>query len=232
MKMKVKISFWSLFMVSCLSSSVFAQKEWKFKKETKGIKVYTRHVEGSNLKELKFTIILEAKLSTVVALLMDVDAYKDWVFKCSESKNLKMENGYTYDYYTVDFPWPLNDRELYSRAEISQDPVTKIVTTINKSVQTDAPLTDEYIRITTHVNKWIFKAISPNQVHATYFLRSEPAGNIPTWMVNLVIDQGPVKSMKKFRALIKLDKYINSAIDYNIIDFEEGDDTTIQEWNQ
>lgn len=212
--MKLKTTFWILLLLCSFQSDLLAQKKWKFKKETKGIKVYTRQVEGSNLKELKFTVTINARLQSIIALLMDVEAYQRWVFKCSSSKNLKTVGTSTYDYYTVDFPWPFNDRELYAYATIEQDPITKVVTTINVALPDYGPENEDYIRIVNHENKWIFKPIGPEKIEATYFLRSEPAGNIPNWMVNLAIDQGPVKSMKKFRILLEEEAYKNAQLDF------------------
>ncbi|MEM8909821.1 MAG: START domain-containing protein, partial [Bacteroidota bacterium] len=217
----LKTTIWTILLTCCVQQTIFAQKEWKFKKETKGIKVYTRNVEGSNLKELKFTVTIESSLSSIIALLMDVDAYQRWVFKCSKSKNLKqVDQTTTIDYYTVDFPWPFNDRELYAKATLEQDPETKVVTTINIGLPDYAPKNEDFIRIVNHINKWIFKPVGPKKVEATYFLQSEPAGNIPTWMVNLAIDQGPVKSMKKFRVLLKEEKYQNAKLDY-ILEYDD-----------
>ena len=51
-----------------------------------------------------------------------------------------------------------------------------------------------------------------------HLLKAEPAGSIPDWLVNMVIDHGPLRSMKKFKELLRLDKYKNAVIE-GIINF-------------
>jgi hypothetical protein len=38
-------------------------------------------------------------------------------------------------------------------------------------------------------------------------LNSEPGGNIPDWLVNLAIDEGPIQTIKAFLSLLDAAKY-------------------------
>jgi len=204
----------------CISTTAVSQKyDWKFKKEVQGLKIYVRNVEGSNLKQLKFTTLLEASLHSVVSLLQDVEAYQRWVYKCQESKNVaRVGNFETYDYYHMDFPWPMTDRDLYCRSTLTQDPETLVVISHTIGVPQYGPETKDVIRVIVQENQWTLNPLSPDKVHLTYFLRAEPAGNIPDWLVNLAIDQGPIKSMKKFKRLLQEEKYQKAVVD-GIINF-------------
>ena len=156
---------------------------------------------------------IESTLKSIAAILLDVSNYKNWVFKCSDSKKVeKTQELSSYDYYVADFPWPLNDRDLYSYSTMVQDPLTKVIIAQTESKPKLRPELEDYVRVIKHNNQWILKPVSANKVEVTYYLSSDPAGNIPSWMVNLVIDQGPVKSMRNFVKLLDLDKYKNAAI--------------------
>ena len=69
------------------------------------------------------------------------------------------------------------------------------------------------IRIQQHFNQWIFKPVSATEIEITYYLKSNPAGSVPSWLVNMVIDQGPIKTMIAFKERLKLDIYQNAQVD-------------------
>jgi len=182
--------------------------DWVFKKEISGIKIYTREADDSDIKELKFTTVINSSVSSTIALLVDVDNYDQWVYKCAESTILKELNELqSYCYYNVDFPWPMSDRDMIIYSEIVQDPVTKEVISSSYGRPEYIPEKEGRVRIYDHFNQWRFKPTSSNRIEATYLLKSDPAGSIPSWMINLAIDQGPLKSMKGFLKHLNDEKY-------------------------
>ena len=186
---------------------------WVFKKNNDGIKIYTRESTDSNIKELKFTTTINSSMSNAIALLIDVETYTKWVYKCSQSITLEeISNLESYCYYSVDFPWPMSDRDMVVYSRVHQDPETKVVVSSSAGKPDFIPEKKGLVRIYDHFNQWIFKPVSPNKIEITYFLKSDPAGNIPAWAINLAIDQGPVKSMKRFINLLDDPKYQNKRV--------------------
>ncbi len=182
--------------------------DWVFKKEVSGIKIYTREAPDSDIKELKFTTIIESSISSTIALLVDVDNYDQWVYKCAESTILKELNELqSFCYYNVDFPWPMSDRDMIIYSEIEQDPLTKEVVSSSYGRPEYIPEKEGRVRIYNHFNQWRFKPTAPDRIEATYLLKSDPAGSIPSWMINMAIDQGPLKSMKGFLEHLDDEKY-------------------------
>ena len=172
--MKFLIPFlilYSSFLIAQEKVSFQGGPEWVFKKKAKNINIYTRLVQGAPLKELKFTMEIEATITNVAAVLLDVNNYKNWVFKCSESKQLdKTSQLSSYDYYIADFPWPLNDRDLFSYSSMWQDPKTKVLTAQTVSKPNYGPLVEEIVRVINHQNQWIITPLGPNKVEIIYFL--------------------------------------------------------------
>src|ERR1044071_4416289 len=79
----------------CVLSSfnAFADStDWVLRKNENGIIVYTRLAEGSNLKEVKVVNEVNSALAGLVALLLDVKNYPNWIYACSEASTLKMLN--------------------------------------------------------------------------------------------------------------------------------------------
>lgn len=211
-----KIYFCLVVMVLLFSNGLQAQdSEWKFKKEKEGIKVYLREIANSNIKELKMTTTMDASLSTLISALDDVEMYKEWVYRCADAKILKVINESEMIYYTkTDFPWPLSDRDVVTKATLSQDSVTKVITSFTKVYPNYFEEIDGVVRIPELEITWMFTPLSNGKVHLDYLLSSDPGGHIPAWAINLGIDQGPAQSIINFKKMLKKDKYKNKKLAY------------------
>src|SRR4051812_6370189 len=79
-----------LFLSTCLLSVLLhAAPSWELKKDKEGIKVYTSAVEGSNIKAVKVTCIVNTTLSRLTALLLDMKAHEKWVYNTKTSYLVK-----------------------------------------------------------------------------------------------------------------------------------------------
>ncbi len=179
--------------------------DWVLKKKKGDIKVYTRDIIDSNLKELKITMSFKKiEMSAIIKKLKESNLYKDWMFKCTESKLVKkISDTEMISYYKFDFPWPLNDRDTYMKSVIEKNPSQKKVTIKTTALKSYDDLLEDVVRIESHFNQWEFEQVSEDIINLTYYLKTDPAGNIPDWMVNLAIDKGPTSSLTNLRALIQ-----------------------------
>ena len=205
------ITIWSL-LFSCL---VFAQEAgpWELKKNKKGLKVYVRDSPDSPIKQLKMKFTVEASMSAIVQLLQDVPAIPDWVYKCPEAYTLKKINDHEEVYYNlVDFPWPLDDRDLIVKNTLTQDPITKVVRSESFNEPTYIPQKENIIRIPKLHLWWEFTPKANGIVDVEYFLSSDPGGLIPAWIINLAIDQGPTQTIKAFRKILQEPKYRDAEL--------------------
>ena len=212
MKYVFLLSLSLLFSIHAL-----AQKPgpWQLKKEKKDLKVFVRNNPASPIKELKMKFTVEASMSAIVLLLQDVAAIPDWVYKCPEDYHLeKISNSEEVYYNRVDFPWPLEDRDLIVRNTMLQDPETKVVRSESFNEPTFIPEKDGLVRIPKLHLWWEFTPRGNGIVDVEYFLSSDPGGMIPAWMINLAIDQGPTQTIKAFKKVIKESKYQNAKLDF------------------
>lgn len=200
-----------------LSNPAYTQKAgpWELKKEKKDIKVYVRDSPDSPIKQLKMKFTVEASMSAIVLLLQDVAAIPDWVYKCPEAYHLKKINATEEIYYNrMDFPWPLDDRDLIVKNTMKQDPITKVVRSESFNEPTYIPKKEGLIRIPKLHLWWEFTPRDNGLVEVEYFLSSDPGGLIPAWMINLAIDQGPTQTVKAFRKILKAPKYRDAQLDF------------------
>lgn len=209
-----RISLLIVVFFSLLTSSVCTAQEypWEFKKETKGIKVYTRDIADSNLKALKIIMEVDVSVNAIMSLLMNTKSYPQWVYKCSHAGPVKINSTLnTVDYYQIDFPWPFSDRDLYTNTVTTVHPETGIITSTSTGLADFGPERPGFVRVPTHFNQWIITPVSATETHLTYFLQSTPGGSIPNWLVNLAADQGPIKSMQSFFKMARRTPYVESG---------------------
>lgn len=194
-----------LVLVSCKSFS--QENQWRFVKETSGVKVYYRSTANSNLNEVKIQTIFNSKLSTIVEALRDVNAYRDWVYKTDFSYTVNEFGKFEMEYYNkLNFPFPLDDRDVVIHSKISQDPQTKIVTSVSYAKLDIIPEKKNVIRIKDFHSKWTFVA-KKDMVFGEYIFKSNPGGNIPAWLINLSLDEGPIKTIQNLKQQLHLEKY-------------------------
>lgn len=212
MKKTSKTTFlYALLLVGFVQS--LNGQTWELKKDKGGIKVYVRDQANTDIKELKFTTQVEAPLSTIAAVLTDVEGFDDWVYASVLSRTIKKVSDGEVIYYTeVDFPWPFDNRDLVLHTKFWQDKKTLTIHSTTKTAHWMESEKDGLVRIKKIEIKWAFIPIGNGKVNVEYYLNSDPGGSIPAWMVNLAADQGPLQTMVKFKEMLKKPKYHNTKL--------------------
>lgn len=180
-----------------------AEPAWNFVNEKPGIKVYTRTPDNSSIKELRILVDLEGNIDTLMKVVNDATNFKTWVYKCADSETVTPPEGYSSAYAaTSDFPFPMSDRELVAKIHQWYDEDGKLH---SHSVSTpDAiPLKPGIVRIKSYEANWIVEQLDENRIHIDYTSVVDPGGHIPTWVINLAITAGPIKTFEKLIKQVK-----------------------------
>ncbi|MBE9462814.1 START domain-containing protein [Dyadobacter subterraneus] len=208
-----------IFLLISIStfSTVYAQENWKLSTEKDGVKVFTKSILTSKVKALKIETVLNASASQLVAVIMDVEKGKEWVYSTKSCVLLKQVSPSELYYYSeVILPWPAQNRDFIAHIMVSQNPSTKIITVDAPCVTGYVPEKANIVRIQKSLGKWIITPISKSQVKIEYTLAVDPAGSIPAWLVNLVASQGPLETFKKLRTQLLKTEYQNVKLSYII----------------
>lgn len=180
-----------------------SSEDWKLKKNENGIMIYSRHEEGVPIDEIKVVSVLHASLSSVVAMLMDVDHYSEWIFRCTESKLLQqVSEKEQYQYQKNDAPYPVSDRDIVVHFTIWQDPKTKIVYTRSVGTPDYVPAKSGIVRIPMFDAGYILMPLPNGDVQVVYTLMLDPGGSLPNWVVNWSIITGPYETTIKMPAQV------------------------------
>lgn len=213
--MNYKTVFAVFFILMFAHFSYAQDSNWQLKRETKQLKVYTRNISETGIKELKITTQFETSLNSIVALLNDVPANTEWVYTSIIAKITEKVSATEVYYYSVsNFPWPLQNRDLIVFSTVEQDPVSKVITSTSYSTEEKYPLQKGIVRVTEFDAKWIFTPLPGGKVDVEYTIQTDPGGNIPIFLTNMFIDKGPVETMKKMREMLQLPKYRDAKVGF------------------
>ncbi|MDP9140729.1 MAG: START domain-containing protein [Pseudomonadota bacterium] len=200
-------------MMVLYSAGPAAEELWKRVKSQDGIEVFSRPVAGSPFNSLRGVMRVNASLNAVVSLLRDYEARPAWDSLCAESRVLQSisatgELVYLHD----DLPWPVTDRDMVMEVKWSQDPVSRVVTMQATAVNGGVPENADRIRLTQAVNSWVLTPLEGGIVEVSAEAHLDPAGPLPSWLINYLAKDAPYNSLQKIRELIKNEKYARSKL--------------------
>lgn len=191
------------------------ESDWELKREKDNLKVYTRNIAETGIKQLKLHTEMKTSLNSIIALFDDVPANSEWVYSSKLAKVTKMIAPHHMHYYSVsDFPWPLNDRDLLVDSIVKQDPDTKVVTSRSVALLEGYPEQEGIVRVTIFDAQWTLTPLPGGMVDIIYVVETDPGGNIPVFLTNMFIDRGPIATMRKMREMLQLPKYRDANIDF------------------
>ncbi len=208
-----------LLIIICLffcSGAVMADSLWKLKKDKKDIQVYTKQVEGSPYKAVKTTTLIKnTKLASMVALILDAKACKDWAPKCAESYIIKqISNTESYVYTHNSMPFPVTDRDVVSLVKWHQNPKTYEVTMNSTATADIKEKVKRRLRLKEATVSWTFKPLATGGIEVTNQAHINPGSNLPGWITNMLLVSTPFNTMKAFAKEVAKPKYRDASVDF------------------
>jgi ribosome-associated toxin RatA of RatAB toxin-antitoxin module len=196
-----KIIVFTVFLFSYLLFWLpsFTQSEddgWKLAKDKEGIKVYTRIPENSKFKEFSTQAVVDADPEKLVEAIIDVDNYTSWMANIKDASMLDMPSEQEfYVYSEIKVPWPFDDRDNITKSIVSYDSLTGSYTIDITMVPEYIPEKKGFIRMIEGNGLWKFTPTEDGKTEIFHRFMGDPAGNIPSWIVNMFIVDGPYKTM-------------------------------------
>lgn len=206
----------------CFSVSFPAYADnWRLDKESEGIKIYTRAIQGSKVRELKGEVLLDSSLDSVLAVFTDIVQYPRWYAE-NTTAVLLLERNVTehYHYQNLEMPFPLVDRDMiiYSRI-IPMGNAIKIVSSSASTFCDQSPLeackainTSKNIRVTQQQGMHLLTPQKGGGVKLVWRQHLEPAGKVPEWLINQFIIDIPYNTLKNLQQRVRLEKYRNTKL--------------------
>jgi hypothetical protein len=185
------------------------------KKDQDGIKVYTKATENSHYNELKVETTLTATLSSLAALILDIDNYHNWSFNTEKAYVLKRVGpGDLYFYELIHSPWPASDRDLPVHLQISQDPVTKSMSVRSICVPDLVPKKKDVVSVPLSIEQYIVTPLPDGKIRIEYQLKLDPGAGAPAWLINLFSVKGPFETFSHLRQQIQQPLYRDALLPF------------------
>jgi len=194
--------------IGCLFVSItLTAQSWELKNEVDGIKVYTRTVENSDIKAVKVECTIEATLSQLTAVLLDIPAGEEWIYATKFCRAEKIISPRELIYHSeINVPWPASNRDFIMRMKLKQDSITKKLTVDGENLPHYLKEQENVVRIMQAKSNW---TITPRNKYLdiVFTLHVHPGGSIPAWLVNLFATRGPLETFRNLRTQVSKPKY-------------------------
>ncbi|HEY3429837.1 MAG TPA: START domain-containing protein [Cyclobacteriaceae bacterium] len=197
-----------------LVSFSLAGQSWKLKDEVEGIKVYTRPVENSDIKAIKVECTVEATLSQLTAVLLDIPASDEWVYATKFCRVQKVVSSSELIYHSeIDVPWPASNRDFIVRVKLEQDSITKKLTVDGENLPHYLKEQEDVVRIMHTESNW---TVTPRNQYLdiVFTLHVHPGGSIPAWLINLFATRGPLETFRNLRSQVGKPEYKEASFPF------------------
>ena len=200
----------TLMSMGCMASpeKPLPEQPWKLALDKGDIQVYTRQVQGADVVEFKGITHIQTSIDSILALIQDVEASPQWLSHCVESRILEQINEHeTITLSLSDAPWPVKCRDVVVHNVMTIDPETSAIT-VRQSADPDyVAKQKDVVRVEHLRGLWQFTPKPEGQVEVLYQLLSDPAGDLPAWLVNKAVVSQPYETLRAMKTMVKQEKY-------------------------
>lgn len=169
---------------------------WKLAKDKNGIQIFTRNIEGTKFKEYKTLCEVDVTPEDLLAILVDVESYTEWMAHVKVAEILKTEGeDRFYVYSEVGVPWPFDNRDEITLSVVKRQEESQEITIEIEIIQGYVPEKKGIIRMPSGSGVWIFTPIENGKTKIYHQFGADPGGKIPAWVVNMFLVDSPYKTM-------------------------------------
>jgi len=192
----------ALFAIGICQAST-ADEPWRLARDTDGIKVYTRSVVNSRLREFRGEVELAARVEQVVQVLRDANSFRKWMPDVVDSEMLTAAAEEQYHYVESAAPWPVANRDgIYHYRIVRSDDAGSAVTILYiEAVPDYLPRRSGKVRVPRSDGFWKI-VTTGNGVIVTYQMHADPGGSIPSWLANRAVVDIPLRTLKNLRTYV------------------------------
>lgn len=190
-----------------------------------GIKVYVFNREKSDFKTFKAITFIKSSLDTILAVMLDNESCSLWVHNCKKSYLLnKVSFNERYHYQILSIPFPFTNREFIFHSQMKIDHLNKSVT-ISMSSEPNY-CADKYFELCNEINQSTLVRVNKSTasfklkpsikgVKITWLQHTDPTGNLPSWLVNNIVEEIPFLSFQNLKKIVKDKQYKYAKLTYD-----------------
>lgn len=188
-----KLSLLLLYFFVSPVAALGKEHGWELVKQENGIKVYTRELAGSDYKEFRGEININANINELLTFINDGTHCSAWRYKCIKMLNLS-DN---YIYRLSHLPWPFSNRYTVMKSltffDQRSNSYTVKLANIKRSklpqkILQQLPPPGDTVQMRYSDGYWLFKLDpSSNRIHITYQMHGDADAALPSELTHLGI---------------------------------------------
>ena len=214
----MKLYTYILVLFVLLPLSFYGKAEWELIKDKKGIEIYTKKGNNREYIEIKGVSEVRSNLKAFVALMKDVNGFKDWIHAAKETSLIRKNNEYHFSYYLhSEIPWPGRDRDVVLDFRILRDSENQAVYTKSSDLTGVIPEKDGIRRIPSVKSSWRFVSLNGDRVRIIFKTKVKPNIQLPGWLAERIYNKGPYHTIKNMKQMVQKEKYQSARIDLSKI---------------
>ena len=191
------------FMLVAACSTAQVQTSWKFVSDKNGINIYSGIVENAKYKSIKVETVFDGTINKLMDILGDISKHPEWVYKTKSASIIKKISDYEFVYYTESIlPWPLSNRDAIIHLTMVPEKTNDVLRITAISEPDLVGKKEKLVRIPFSRATW-YVTESANQIKIEYIFEIDPGGQLPVWLVNLLVDKGPYESFQNLRMMLR-----------------------------
>lgn len=190
-------------ILTLLNYSYSFSVDWELEKNKDGIKVYTRNVAASSIKEYKALANVKASRIEIARVLTRVGDLENWMPNVEKSNLIRKVNATSLiAHYTVDLTWPADDRDIVLDLWVETDNDKGITFIRMKENLTAFDEVSGYIRM-KKASGFYKLTTNGNSTDIEYQFHAEPGGSLPNSVINMFIVDGPYDIIQALREKVE-----------------------------
>ncbi|MEZ5007374.1 MAG: START domain-containing protein [Chitinophagales bacterium] len=187
-------------------NAAHAEEEWSLSRDKDGIKIYTRKYKDYNYKEYKGIVIVDGKVSDLVAILKDIQTYDKWSYNCvpNTAKVLKKDEvkGEYYVYMEIKAPI-VSNRDVVTLYKFHKPASDGSVLVEFWGEKDYIPKKDGLVRVPELVGYWKAIPMGNGKIKIVHQAFSHPGGSPPASLVNGANVNAPFSMLSIIRDMIQ-----------------------------
>ncbi|MFK7963005.1 MAG: hypothetical protein AB8C46_03465 [Burkholderiaceae bacterium] len=205
-------------LCSASSVSYASNNDWRLDIDDSDndVEVHTRKRDNGFVEFLGVTR-LNTSLSSLVALLRDVEHMPNWSYRTSMAMQLEQVSARERIIYSVaGMPWPFKDRDLVVRSRLQQDPVSLTVLVTAEALPDYLPADPAYVRVPFLQSSWAFEPLSDGTVEVRFKGYGDGGGSLSkgffNWFSALVVSEAPHQTLLGLRRMVRQKRYQQASV--------------------
>ena len=182
--------------------------------DKKGIKVWTYQTPNNPVMNYRATTIVDGSMANLLSLILDTNHLVDWVpyVKAVDVIERNDQQGNFIIRMEMNFPFPLQNRDVVVKGKISQDSDGTIFIKNQAANDARVPVQAKIVRITQYQGDWQLKPLPNGKISVTNLGYADPAGHIPLAVANMFTQQLPYEMMAKLQGEHNRGRYKHTTI--------------------